>query len=70
MDQAKKSKVEGIQEAARRCMRIVDWDRLISIKEQKPGYGVSLKKMFPENCATKNHILVGEMSKESQNLGS
>jgi hypothetical protein len=64
MDQAVKAKIENLQEAARRCMRIVDWDRLISIKEQKPRYGVSLKRMFPVNCATKNHILVGEMSKE------
>ena len=55
MDQAK-----GYEETARRCMRIVDWDRLLWMNDNdEVSYNIDLMRMFPDNCATKNHILVG-----------
>lgn len=41
------------------CMYLVDSDR--SFKSQEWGYQVKLKKLFPENCSLKNHVIVGNV---------
>lgn len=40
-----------------RCMDVVDWDRKVCAEEH--GYDVVLTRLQPEDCTTKNRLLVG-----------
>lgn len=56
MDQDKKRAQD-----ARLSMKIVDWDRMYAMQESVPGYSLALHVIEPEECATKNHILIGRV---------
>ena len=53
MDQAK-----GYEAVAKKAMKMVDWDRLFWMGKNEYKE-LELFLMYPEVCATKNHVLVG-----------
>lgn len=42
-----------------KCMIVVDTDR--KLRAEELGYHVELKKLNPENCTPKNHVLIGSV---------
>jgi len=43
------------------CMSLIDSDRLLYLKENNYNF-LQLGKMVPENCSTKNHLLLAKIS--------
>jgi SAM-dependent methyltransferase len=51
---------------AKRCMRVIDYDRCVSLAAANPSLSFKLASLSPLTCSPKNNVLIGVLTKDSK----